>query len=188
MGMQLLKEVSVGYLFGFLFSLLMEGAAFAGQIFGVMSGFSATELISSAEASEHPFMARLFSLLVFTLFLGLDFHHVLIRMLFESIKAVPLITVSPFSFEIVSSIIEATTRLFHHALNYAIFPLLTLSLLLAVIAVTSRFLPHLFWISFPLQSITGITSLALALYFFTPTLERAFYEFVSIAGKVLFPL
>lgn len=183
----ILKEVALGYLFGFLFSLLFEAAALAGQVIGVMSGFSATELLSFLNVSEHPFMARLFSLFAFALFLAMDFHHFLIRMLYESFQAVPL-TFNLFSSDSIHNLIEATSRLFHHALSFAFFPLLTLALLIVLLSLASRFLPHLFWAAFPLQSLVGIVSIGIAFLFFIPILEKAFYEFVALTKKVLFPL
>lgn len=182
-----LKEVAYGYLFGFLFSLLFEAAAFAGQVIGVMSGFSATELFSFLDVSDHPLIARLFSLLAVALFLALDFHHFLIRMLFESFQAVPL-TFNLFSSEIIHNLIEATTHLFHQALSFAFLPLLMLALLIVLLSLASRFLPNLFWAAFPLQSLVGIASIGLAFLYFIPILEKAFYEFVALARKVLFPL
>lgn len=187
LGLQLIKEIVLGYLFGFLFSLLIEAAAFAGQMIGVMSGLTATELISLSDASEHPLMARLFSLLAFTLFLMMDFHHALIRMLFESFQIIPL-NFNLFSFEMLNGMIEATARLFHQALSYAFFPLLILALILVLLSLASRFLPNLFWVIFPIQSLAGVASLILASAFFIPILEKAFYEFAALARKLLFPL
>lgn len=64
----LIKEVLVGYLIGFLFSLIFEAAALAGQVVGTLGGFSATELVDPLANSSQPLISRLFVLTVFVLF------------------------------------------------------------------------------------------------------------------------
>ncbi|MCC5833026.1 MAG: flagellar biosynthetic protein FliR [Chlamydiales bacterium] len=183
---RMIQEIAVGYLLGFLFSLLFEAAAFAGQVVGTLTGFSATELLDPFYNSEHPLISRLFTLILFALFFALDLHHICLRLLYESYKAFP----PNAALENIFGIIEAFGRLFTYALSYAFFPMVMLLPLILCFAILARFLPFLqmFWTGFPLQLLIGFGAIALAAGFFGQILQGAFNEFLSIARKVLFPL
>lgn len=179
---RMLQEVAVGYLLGFLFSLLFEAAAFAGQIVGTLTGFSATELLDPLSNNEHPLISRLFALTLFALFFALDLHHVLLRLLFESYTTLPP--------NAALATVEAAGKLFTQALSYALFPMALLFLVILCFAIIARFFPALqiFWTGFPIQLLIGFGAIAFAVGFFSQVLQGAFNEFLSIARKVLFPL
>lgn len=179
---QIVQETAVGYLLGFLFSLLFEAAAFAGQVVGTLTGFSATELLSPLSNSDHPLISRLFSLTLFALFLSLDLHHILLRLVFESYTAIPL--------NLTFGVVEAFGRIFSHALSFALYPISLLLIVILCFAVLARFVPSLqiFWTGFPIQLLIGFGAIAFAVGFFGQILQGAFNEFVAVAKKVLFPL
>lgn len=161
--LHVLKEVAIGYLIGFLFSLLFEAAAFAGQLIGTLMGFSATELFDPLVSSYHPLLARFFSLLIFSLFLTLDLHHPLLRLLYDSFEIIPLNY--PFLELTIFGFIKMSNSMFHYALEWSIFPLTLLLSLIAIFALLSRFF-SIFWIGFPLQLIVGLTAIGASLHFF----------------------
>lgn len=169
-----IKEGVLGYLLGFLFSLLFEAAAFAGQVVGTLTGFSATELLDPISNTSSPLIAKFFMLTCFVLFLSLDLHHLLLRLLYESYTVMPI------------NMIDATSRLFSHALAYAFYPMTALLTLTLCFAIVARFFPGLqiFWTGFPLQLLIGITAIAFAITFFAPILQSAFAEFWGLAKKV----
>lgn len=179
---EMIKEAALGYLLGFLFSLIFEAAAFAGQIVGTLTGFSATELLDPISNARSPLISKLFSLTLFALFLSLDLHHLLLRLLYESYQTTSSI--------LTMGMVEATTRLFHHALTLALFPLTILLIVILCFAIISRFFPSLqiFWTGFPIQLLIGFGALAVAMGFFSQILQGAFYEFWTLAKKMLFPL
>ena len=172
--LHILGEGAIGYLMGFLFSLLFEAAAFAGQIVGTVMGFSVTELLDPQATSSHPLMARLFSLIAFALFLALDLHHPLLRLLHGSFEIIPPLRY-PFTQEVAQTFIAGTSLLFKQALAYAAFPLTFLFTLIALFAVLARFLP-IFWIGFPLQLLVGLFAIAASVCLFSPLLQQGFTE------------
>ncbi|NGX60890.1 MAG: hypothetical protein K940chlam9_00364 [Chlamydiae bacterium] len=184
--LHLLKELGVGYLLGFLFSLLWEAAAFAGQFVGTLAGFSATELLDPAANSLSPLWSRFFSLFLFTLLFAADLHHPLLRLLYENFP----FPNSLFETSLVQGITYATATLFTQALSYAFFPFVALSLLLLCFAVASRLLPHLqiFFHGFPLQILLGLSTLAASIGYFFPLFTQAFKQFFTLARNLLFPL
>ncbi|MFZ0564687.1 MAG: flagellar biosynthetic protein FliR [Chlamydiales bacterium] len=183
---QLLKEGAIGYLIGFIFSLIIEATAFAGQVVGTLAGFSATELLNPLATNPFPLMSRFFSVIGFTLLFSLDLHHLILRLLYESFEAIPM-NFYPFQYRVVFAVIEATGHLFNQALAFSIFPLLMLLLVIVLFAFASRFL-SIFWVGFPIQLLVGFGAIALTIGFFAPLLEKAFYELAAMTRKILFPL
>jgi flagellar biosynthesis protein FliR len=174
--LQIIKEMAIGYLCGFVFSLLFEAGAFAGQLVGTLAGFSATEFLDPFSRTEHPLLARFFPLILFALFLSFDLHHTLIRLLFESFNTFPLEEIELFSHQRVFAILEAVAYFFQQAISLALYPLIILSMIIAMIALLSRFFP-IFWLSFPLQFLVGAIAIASGIHFFPPLVKKAYFQF-----------
>ena len=170
----ILYEGAIGYLMGFLVSLLFEAASFAGQIVGTAMGFSLTELLDPLATSSHPLMARLFSMIAFALFLALDLHHPLLQLLYGSFETIPSLRY-PFTHEVAQTFIEGTSLIFKQAFAYAALPLTFLLALIALFAVLSRFLP-IFWIGFPLQLLVGLFAIAASIKLLSPLLQKGFAQ------------
>ena len=177
------KEVAIGYLLGFLFSLIFEAAALGGQVVGTLAGFSITELLDPQSGIENSLFAKLFALTIFAFFLACDLHHYLIRFLFESFDFLPLF---PDTF----SIAKASSQLFEHALSFAFIPMVFLGFVLVSMAVIARALPELpiFFVGFPLQLLVGILATALALSFFADTLRETFFHWLDLCRHIFFAL
>lgn len=169
--LHIFQELLVGYFIGFLFSLIFEAVAFAGQMVGTLMGLSLTELFDPLSSSYHPLLSRLFSLFLFILFFALDLHHPLLKLLWASFETIPL----GWTQNLILGLIEMTTLMFSHALEFALYPLSVLLLLIATFAAISRFFP-IFWIGFPLQLVIGLIALALGLHLFPPLLRHSFYQ------------
>lgn len=181
--LQLIQEIAIGYIVGFIFSLLFEAAAFAGEVVGVLMGFSATELLNPLASFRSPLLSRFFLLTLFALFLTLDLHHAILRILYESFEWIPpghyLIDEQVFS-----GVVLASNDLFHFALEFAFLPLILLVLLIAAFALLSRFI-QIFWIGFPLQLLVGFIAIGLSIYYFIPTLQHAFLQLSKIVTNFI---
>ncbi|MEZ5315736.1 MAG: flagellar biosynthetic protein FliR [Chlamydiales bacterium] len=182
LAMQIMREAMIGYLIGFLCSLIFQAAAFAGQIIGTLGGFSAYEILNPLSHNEYPLMSYFFMTTVFTIFFSLDFHHVVLRLLYESHFV--------FSFHLITGFTEAFGKLFIQGLSYALFPMIFLLILISSFAILARFFPflHIFWNGFPIQIFVGLTIIAVTGGFFSQILQGAFNEIIAIAKKALFSL
>lgn len=181
LSLQIVQEIFLGYLIGFLFAIIFEAAALAGQIVGSLTGFSAVELLHPLYNTPYPLMAKFFSISIFTLFLSMDFHHLLLHILYGSFFTTPIAT---------QSILESSSQIFQQAISYAFVPLTFLSMLIIFFAAIARFLPNLqiFWIGFPLQIIIGLLSIALAFKFFSSILQDNIYTMLTSLRKIFFSL
>ncbi len=185
----LLKEFFLGYLLGLILSLLLESAALAGQLIGTLSGFSATELLNPSATVSHPLWSKLFTLFVASLLFTLDLHHEILKILFNSFSIFPM--QSPLLQEkVIQTITETFTYFFHAAFQFAALPLLFLSLLLIIFALAAKMLPEfpIFWLGFPFQIIVGIGTLAIAITFFSDTLQNTFFHLRHLIERIFFDL
>jgi flagellar biosynthesis protein FliR len=166
-----LVQLTAGYLIGFLFSLIFEGALLAGQLIGTLSGFSALELLDPREILNEPLIGRVFSLLVAVLFFSLDLHHFLLRFLLTHFAI-------PENTDFLQTIAEFTGQLFEYALYYATLPLTLLLSLNLFLLVISRSFPSipLFWIAFPGQLMVGICALAVSIDYFPEVVQKVLFE------------
>lgn len=175
----IIREMAIGYLLGFLFSLIFEAAAFAGQLIGAMMGFSVTELLDPLATSSHPLIARFFSLFAFSLFLALDLHHSLLKFLFESFET--------FSFSNFNrrEFMHGVYSIFHLALEFACLPFSILLILIVLFSLFSRSL-QVFWLTFPLLLLIGMGTIAMNAGLFPSILEKGIYQFLESAKKIFF--
>nr|NGX46602.1 hypothetical protein [Chlamydiota bacterium] len=187
--MHIIKEVLIGYLLGFIFALIVEGAALAGQLVGTLSGFSATELLRPGSSASYPLFSRIFILLVLTLLLGCDLHHTLFRTLYESFTLLPLGSY-PLGERLAENLIMGSARLFNHALLYAAIPFMILFLVIVLFAFVARLLPDfpIFWVGFPVQLIVGLGAIILAVGYYSEILQHIFTELVHLSQRILVDL
>lgn len=181
--LHIVQQLVVGYLMGFLCALFVEAAAFAGQLIGALMGFSLTELLSPLDNSTEPLLSKLFSLVAFALFFALDLHHPLLRLLYGSFDAFPVLH-NPLSYDTIQVVLQGTSLLFTQAITYAALPLTFLLALIALFAVVSRFLP-IFWIGFPLQLLVGFLTLMTSFSLFITQLEKNFLQFWSLLKNLV---
>lgn len=179
----ILKEILVGFLLGFLFSLLFEAASFAGQVITTMGGLSIMEIFDTQQNSHIPLLSQLFSLTVMVLFLVLDMHHAVLRLLYESFSLLPL-GMKIFQEDVVASLIVATGKMFHYALSYALFPLVILLAINILFAILSRDF-MIFLNGFPIQVLLTFVLVALSISNFDKILIENFTEFFQLAKKIL---
>jgi flagellar biosynthetic protein FliR len=183
LGFIVFKELLTGYLVGFLVSLIVEGAAFTGQLIGVLMGLSATELLDPLVNSTHPLLSRFFSLAAFTLFFALDLHHQLIQLLYQTLKTIPL-SESMLSLETIKGVILAGSSLLYLILDFAFFPLVLLLSLLFIFALISRFFP-IFWVGFPVQLLIGFLAIHASAHLFAPFIKNSFDQGLALLRNAL---
>jgi flagellar biosynthetic protein FliR len=180
----LLKEGVIGYVLGFLFSLLFESAALAGNVIGTMMGLNVAGLFGG---DSSPVLSKAFMLLIGALIFSLDLHHLILRIFYQSYSIVPQ---GLFTFQGVDAILSATALLFKHMIHYALYPLFCLSALLITLAIASRIFPELpiLWMGFPLQLLVGFGAILASLPRFSEILERSFFELCHFIDRNFFSL
>lgn len=180
-------ELSLGYLIGLALTVIFEAIALAGEWVGTMMGLSTHNLFSSFGQLSLPLISRALVLLGATLFFVLDFHHLFIRLLFQSYHLLPLgFTLSLSS---LLGFIHLGSEIFLWAFNFAFLPLSLLLLFLLFLALLARLYPQLNFLSigFPLQLTIGLYALTLLLTHFPENFSEAFFKINSLVVKTLVP-
>ncbi len=99
-------EVLLGILAGVAVRLIFEGIQLAGELAGYQMGLAIAEVIDPASEDQVAILSQFMSLLATLVFLILNGHHLLIRILVESYEIVP-----PVGFQINGPVLERLTRL-----------------------------------------------------------------------------
>ncbi len=186
--LNLIKEGLIGYLLGFIFSLLIEGAALAGQVVGTLSGFSATELLNPLTAS-YPLFGRVFVLFLLTLLLALDLHHPFLVTLYQSFTIFP-VAPFPINESLTLDLIKGTGQLFQQAFMFASIPFIILFLLIVLFAIVAKIMPNIpiFWVGFPIQLWIGMGAVILAIGYYSEILHQVVTELIQLSRRILIDL
>jgi len=84
------SEAFVGLMMGLAVHLVFEGVQIAGQLTGMQLGFSLASLIDPMTNIETPVISTFYQMFALLIFLQLDVHHWLLKMLVRSFTYVPI--------------------------------------------------------------------------------------------------
>ncbi|MCC7491346.1 MAG: flagellar biosynthetic protein FliR [Fimbriimonadaceae bacterium] len=160
LGVYLLREVGVGILVGYLARLLFAAFQFAVNSIDFQTGLSFMQAVAPGLNTNLSVTAQFLNSLMLLLFLELDGHHVLLRVLAQTVGAVPLGQATPDA-----GLTEGLLRLFgvFVAVSFQIALPIVLVLLLIDVAmgVVGRVLPQLnvFMVALPVKVLIGLSTL-----------------------------
>ncbi len=180
------RELAVGLLIGFGTRFLFEAFSLAGTFAGRQMGFAMAELVDPITNAPQSMVGQFWALVAILLFLAVDGHHFLIRLLMQNFQLVPLDTgrLSPASGRM---LIAGSTEMFQLALRLAA-PAIVLALMLDVgVGVLARAMPRLqvFFVALPLKLIVGIFALIVSLQLFQALFSAMFNEFQEYVVTLL---
>ena len=177
-----IKELAIGYILGFAFTIIYEGLMLAGQQVGVMIGLSVAEILDPISNTSQSLIAQLFTLTASLIIVTLDLHHVFIRIVANSFDVIPLGTLN-LPYEMLQDVTTGTTQLFTYALRYAAIPFVILFLVTIGLGFMGRVMPemNIFMVGFPLKILIGYYSLILSITYFPLLLRQAFAEHYNLA-------
>ena len=183
------KEMLIGYLIGFCFSILFEAALLAGQMIALMMGLSMAEMLDPVSGVSQSIIGQFFTITLSLMILIFDFHHIFISLVAESFTTLPLGQYQ-LSTELLQDITHGSSRLFHYALQYSAIPYIVLSLVTLALGFMARIMPemNIFMVGFPLKIFIGYYSLIAAIGYFPLVFQEAFTEYLNMANRVLIHL
>jgi flagellar biosynthetic protein FliR len=172
----LAQQVLIGLAMGFTMHAIFHAAEMAGEFIGLQMGLGFATLYDASVPGMIPIIGQFLGV-VFTLaFLAVDGHLMLISVLVESFRVLPVASTSaPGGLR---ALAEWGGSIFSFGLALAL-PLLAAVLITNVgLGVLTRAAPQLniFAVGFPLTILVGFIGLALVLPYFAPTLDRMFMD------------
>lgn len=157
-------QVFIGLATGFIVQLVFSAVIFAGQGVALGMGLGFASMVDPQNGQQVPVVAQLYVIATTLIFLSLDGHLVLIKMLVDSFKSLP-IGMTSFSKNDIWSIIAWSTRMFAGGMLLAM-PIMTSLLLVNIgFGVAARAAPQLniFSAGFPVTLMLGMLLIWLTL-------------------------
>ena len=181
-----LKEVAIGFLIGFCFSLIFEALLFAGQIASFLIGFSLAELFDPISGVTQALLSQIFVLVGFLLMLSSDLHHSFLRTLSDSFEVLPIGNYH-LNHETLQTVSSGTARLWEYAMQLTAIPFVILFLVTVGLGFMAKIMPemNIFMLGFPLKIFIGYYALIVAVGFFPLILQEAFVEFDNLARLII---
>ncbi|GGI67479.1 flagellar biosynthetic protein FliR [Shewanella gelidii] len=164
------QQILIGAAMGFVSILLMQTFVLTGQIIGMQTSLGFASMVDPGSGQQTPVIGNFFLLLTTMVFLAVDGHLVMIRMLVASFETIPVsdqgIMVSSYK-----SLAEWGAYMFGAALTMSISAIVALLLINLSFGVMTRASPQLniFAIGFPVTMVSGLLILWLTL---TPIMEH----------------
>lgn len=164
------QQIIIGVAMGFVTLLLMQTFVLTGQVIGMQTSLGFASMVDPSSGQQTPVIGNFFLLLTTMIFLAVDGHLVLIRMLVVSFDTIP-ISDKGLSITSYKLLVEWGAYMFGAALTMSITAIVALLMINLSFGVMTRASPQLniFSIGFPVTMVTGLFILWLTL---TPIMEH----------------
>ena len=152
----MIQEIAIGVAMGFLVQLVFDAIALGGQVIGMSMGLGFAVFLDRARGVNIPVLGQLFLMLGMLIFLSLDGHLALIRLLAESFHALP-VSSAGLSVSMLSEILLWTGQMFVYAMKIALPAITAILIVNLSFGVMSRAAPtlNLFAVGFPVAMLLG---------------------------------
>lgn len=182
-----LKELMVGALIGFFFSLLMKAAEMAGALVGFQVGLIIAQAFDPNAGGQVPILGRLWLMLAMVIFLSIGGHHMMIQAFNDSYRVIQpgQMVIDGTTAEIM---IKFSAYSFVLALKIAAPVMVTLILTDVALGTVSKVMPtmNIFVVGFPVKIGMGLLVLGMSLPIFAYLLEKTTsYLNQSVDGLLL---
>lgn len=154
--MMIMRELLVGIAIGFVVQLVFDAIALGGQVISMSMGLGFAVFVDRRHGVSTPVLGQLFTILGMLIFLSLDGHLTLIRLLADSFQLLP-ITAGGLNQAALGGILEWSSQVFVIAVKIALPAITALVIVNLAFGVMSRAAPtlNLFAIGFPVSMLLG---------------------------------
>ncbi|MHB1077028.1 flagellar biosynthetic protein FliR [Thiobacillus sp.] len=171
----LIQQLLIGMAIGFIMRVVFAAVEAAGEIVGLQMGLGFASFFDPQSAGQTIVISQFFNLLASLLFLAVNAHLLLLGILVESFKSLP-ISPQPLSAAGFYSVANYGSVVFSVGLQLAL-PLIAILLMTNLaLGILTRSAPQLniFAIGFPITLGVGLIALDISLPYFTPQFEHMF--------------
>jgi flagellar biosynthetic protein FliR len=168
------QEIAIGVAMGFVVQLIFDAIALGGQVISMSMGLGFAVFVDRQRGVNVPVLGQLFMMLGMLIFLSLDGHLALIRMLADSFQILPMNS-GGMGQAALSSLIVWSAQLFVVALNIALPAITALIVVNLSFGVMSRAAPtlNLFAVGFPVAMLLGFVVIFLSMESLTASVSRS---------------
>ena len=182
----LVQQFLIGVGIGFVMRIAIAAADMAGEIIGLQMGLGFASFFDPQSAGQTLVLGRFLNILAVLVFLALNAHLLLIGVLVESFRTLP-IGIQPLAAGGFFTLASFGAAVFAVGLQLAL-PLIAILLIVNLaLGILTRSAPQLniFAIGFPITLTVGLVMLAFTLPYFLPQFELMFRQAFEAAGNVI---
>jgi len=174
LGLLAAKELLIGLIIGFFFSLLFSGIRMAGGIVGFQMGLLIANVLDPEAGSQVSIVAEFWVLIGTVIFLAIDGHHAVISALNDSYRVLP-VGMTAFSGPAGEMLIKFSAYAFTIAIKISAPIMITLFLVSVSLGVVARTVPqmNIFIVGMPLKIGIGFLVMAVALPLFKTIIDQS---------------
>ena len=172
-----IEELFVGWLIGFVAYVCFSAIHLAGKVMDMQVGFAVVNVMDPTSGQQIPLIGSFLYNLSIIVFLVTNGHHMIIASLFESFKAVPMLTMSP-NLSLPLIIANFTTGIFLTGMKIAMPVTFAILLTNVGLGILARTMPqmNIFVVGIPMQLTVGVLILSMILPFYVLFLDVLFNE------------
>lgn len=185
-GILVFKEVLVGFVIGFITTLVFSAIWTAGQLIDTQIGFGIVNAVDPNSSMQVPLMGNFMNILALLTFFTLDGHHSLIKLIFNSYDLVPLAGIT-ITQESTTILVRLFANSFVLALKIAL-PIIAITFLSEVaFGILVRTVPqmNIFIIGIPLKIAMGLIAILIFIPIYISSLNGVFDGMFNDIGRVL---
>lgn len=170
------QQLLIGVALGFVLQIAFDALALAGQILANSMGLGFAFNMDPLRGAQSPVLGQLYTVIGTLIFLALDGHIALLRLLAGSFRSLP-IGPAGFGPEQIMGVVRAGGTLFSGALHIALPGMTSLLVINLAFGVTSRAAPalNLFAVGLPVTLVFGMVILVLGL----PAMQNGFTQLLA---------
>lgn len=151
------REVMIGILIGVVGNLMFSAVQLSGQIFGIQVGFGIVNVIDPMSEEQISILGQFEFILAVLIFLSINGHHVLLRLIMESYQILPMNSFF-FSESLGYSVVGWLSKMFIIAFKIGLPVIFTLLLVTVSMGILARTVPQMnvFIVGLPIQIFVGL--------------------------------
>lgn len=182
---QVLKELSVGLIIGFIAYLSFAVVQLAGRFIDVRMGFAIVNTLDPIHGQNMPLMGQYKNIMAILLFLAINGHHILIKTLYHSFEIIPLsnLKMTASGLEL---ILRNTGNIFILAFKIALPVIGAIFIADVILGFMAKTIPqmNIFVVGLPLKILIGFLmlflSVGITLGYFNNLFDNMFKEIIKI--------
>ncbi len=180
------KELIIGYLIGFAFTIIFEGIYFGGQMLNRTAGLALSQMFDPLTRTNQTLLVQFMAIFASLIILSLDLHHIFIKTAAYSFSIIPLGHFH-LSQELLPEIVKGTARIFVYGISYSAFPYIIGILITISLGFIAKVMPemNIFMFGFPLRILVSYYAIIIALGYVPLILQQAFVEYHNLAKLII---
>ena len=180
-----LQQLIIGVAMGFILRLMFNALELAGQMIGQLMGLGFAAMIDPNSGVQVPVLSQFYVVMTTLLFLAFNGHLIMIEMLVDSFRALPVST-HGFGPDAVHAVVEWGGQMFAGAVMVALPAVAALLLVNIAFGVMTRAAPQLnvFAVGFPVTLLLGLVVLVMSMPDLPSQLVRLSDAAFGLMGKL----